>query len=123
MPITEAEYGGALPVDGYGPGFFRIAGEVHHGNVVIEAGSVARWSGYDDRAPLLALAGKVDVLFVGTGAEIAFLPRDLVAELEAAGVMCEPMSTPSAARTYNVLLSEGRRVAAALLAMPSQGAS
>ena len=123
MPITEAEYGGALPVDGYGPGFFRIAGEVHHGNVVIEAGSVAPWSGYDDRAPLLALAGKVDVLFVGTGAEIAFLPRDLVAELEAAGVMCEPMATPSAARTYNVLLSEGRRVAAALMAMPSQGAS
>ncbi|MDF1620684.1 Mth938-like domain-containing protein [Pseudothioclava nitratireducens] len=123
MPITEAEYGGALPVDGYGPGFFRIAGEVHHGNVVIEAGSVALWSGYDDRAPLLALAGKVDVLFVGTGAEIAFLPRDLVAELEAAGVMCEPMATPSAARTYNVLLSEGRRVAAALMAMPSQGAS
>lgn len=122
MPITEAEYGGALPVDGYGPGFFRIAGEVHYGSVVIEAGSVAPWNGYDDRAPLLALSGKVDVLFVGTGADIAFLPKDLVAELEAVGVMCEPMATPSAARTYNVLLSEGRRVAAALLAMPSQDA-
>ena len=42
------------------------------------------------------------------------------AALEAAGVMCEGMSTPSAARTYNVLLSEGRRVAAALLPMPGE---
>ncbi|MFT3689726.1 Mth938-like domain-containing protein [Paenirhodobacter sp.] len=115
MPINPAEFGAALPVDGYGPGFFRIGGAVYRGGIVIHAGGVSPWGGYDDIAPLLGLA---DLLFVGTGAEIAFLPKPFVARLEAGGVMCEPMSTPSAARTYNVLLSEGRLVAAALLPMP-----
>lgn len=126
MPLIEANFGSALPIDGYGPGFFRVAGEVHRGGLVIRAEAAGDWDGYDDLAPLLVLGGKIDVLFVGTGAEIAFLPKPFVAALEAVGVMCEPMSTPSAARSYNVLLSEGRRVAAALLPMPGevpQGAS
>lgn len=123
MPITEVEFGAALPIDGYGPGFFRVAGQVHRGSIVVGAANVGPWAGYDDLEPLLALAGHVDVLFVGTGADIAFLPKPFVAALEAAGVMCEPMSTPSAARSYNVLLSEGRRVGAALHAMPVPSAA
>ncbi|PTV96999.1 uncharacterized protein C8J27_101107 [Rhodobacter aestuarii] len=118
MQIRESSFGGALPVDGYGPGFFRVGGQVHEGGLLIQAEGGQSWAGLDDRAPLLALSGKVDVLFVGMGAEIALLPRDFVAELEAVGVFCEAMATPSAARSYNVLLSEGRRVAAALLPMP-----
>lgn len=121
MPITEAEFGASLPIDGYGPGFFRIAGELVRGAILIEAGAVGPWGGLEDRAPLEALAGRIDVLFVGMGADIAVLPRPFVAALEAVGIMAEPMSTPSAARTYNVLLSEGRRVAAALLPMPEPG--
>ena len=62
-----------------------------------------------------ALAGSIDVLFLGLGADIAIPPRALIATLEDAGVMTEPMSTPSAARSYNVTLSEGRRVACALI--------
>ncbi|HEY0213488.1 MAG TPA: Mth938-like domain-containing protein [Paenirhodobacter sp.] len=118
MPITEAEFGSALPVDGYGPGFFRVGGIVFHSAVVVHAAGVAPWGGYYDLAPLLALANQVDLLFVGTGADIAFLPKPLVAALDAVGIMCEPMSSPSAARSYNVLLSEGRSVAVALLPMP-----
>lgn len=119
MPINAAEFGATLPVDGYGPGFFRVGGVVHHGGIVIHAEAVSRWAGYDDIPPLAALAGQVDILFIGTGPQIVFLPKPFVAGLEALGLMCEPMSTPSAARTYNVLLSEGRRVAAALLPMPA----
>ncbi len=121
MPITEADFGANLPVDGYGPGFFRVADRVIRGSILIEATGVTSWGGLDDRAPLEALAGRIDVLFVGMGADIAFLPKPFVAAMEALGLMAEPMSTPSAARTYNVLLSEGRRVAAALLAMPEPG--
>ena len=73
------------------------------------------WSGLEDAAPLVALAAEVDVIFVGTGTEIAHLPQPLRAALEAAGVGVEAMNTPAACRTYNVLLSEGRRVALALL--------
>jgi len=120
MPLIETDFGSALPIDGYGPGFFRVAGEVHEGGLVIRAERAGDWGGYEDLEPLLALAGHVDVLFVGTGPEIAFLPKPFVAALEAVGVMCEPMATPSAARSYNVLLSEGRRVAAALLPMPGE---
>lgn len=118
MPITEVDYGNGLPVDSYGPGFFRIGGEVHRGNVLVQSDTVTTWGGLDDLDPLIALGGQIDVLFVGTGAEIAYLPKPLLRALEPLGVMCEPMSTPSAARTYNVLLTEGRRVAAALVAMP-----
>lgn len=118
MPLIETNFGAALPIDGYGPGFFRVGGVVYPGGIVIRAQGLIGWEGYADRAPLLALSGEIDVLFIGTGPEIAYLPRDLIAALEQAGLMAEPMSTPSAARTYNVLLSEGRRVAAALLPMP-----
>ncbi len=65
--------------------------------------------------PLLALAGDVDVLFIGTGAEIAHIPATLRNTLESAGLGVEVMNSPAACRTYNILLSEGRRVAAALI--------
>jgi uncharacterized protein len=55
------------------------------------------------------------VIFVGTGAEMAHLPPALRSALEGAGIGVEPMNTPAACRTYNVLLSEGRRVALAAL--------
>ena len=71
--------------------------------------------GRPQAAPLLALAGRVDVLFVGTGSQIAHLPPALRTPLEAAGIGVEMMDSPAACRTYNVLLSEGRRIAAALL--------
>ncbi|MFZ8959647.1 MAG: Mth938-like domain-containing protein, partial [Paracoccaceae bacterium] len=52
---------------------------------------------------------------IGTGAEIAHIPAKLRAALESAGLGVEVMGSPSAARSYNVLLGEGRRIGAALL--------
>lgn len=113
--VHPADYNGAVPVDGYGPGFFRVAGVVHQGPVLVEADGAHPWGGLDDVQALLQLGGRVDVLFMGMGADVAFPPKALAAQLEAVGIMIEPMSTPSAARSYNVTLSEGRRVACALL--------
>ncbi|PIE11372.1 MAG: hypothetical protein CSA72_04445 [Rhodobacterales bacterium] len=115
MRLTEIAFETGVPVDGYGPGFFRIGGEVIEGAVLIAPGGVATWGGLEDADPLEALVGKVDILFLGTGAETAHPPRDLRERLESAGLAIESMASPSAARTYNVLLSEGRRVAVALL--------
>ncbi|PJE34518.1 hypothetical protein CVM52_21840 [Pseudooceanicola lipolyticus] len=115
MRIDEVQFNDARPVEGYGPGFFRIGGEVIHGAVLTGPSGTTGWSGLEDAAPLVALAAEVDVIFVGTGTEIAHLPQPLRAALEAAGVGVEAMNTPAACRTYNVLLSEGRRVALALL--------
>lgn len=115
MKLTPSDFGGALAVEGYGPGFFRVGRTVIQGAVLVTADSADAWGGLDDRAPLLALAGQVDVLFIGMGAEVAHAPADLVAALRDAGVAVEAMASPTAARTYNVTLSEGRRVACALL--------
>ena len=117
MKITEIDYDAAKPIDSYGDGGFRVAGEVHQGNMLIVPDDVLDWGGYGDVGTLLAQAGKVDVLFIGTGAEIAHVPADLRAALEEAGLGVEQMATPAACRTYNVLLSEGRRIGAALLAV------
>lgn len=114
MPMSPTDFAGALSVDGYGPGFFRIAGDVHRGPVIVTAQAVRPWGGLPDDAALLAVAADADLLFVGMGAEIRRLPADLGARLQAAGLMVETMSSPSAARSYNVTLAEGRRVACAL---------
>lgn len=119
MQHPDADFGTSLPIDSFGPGFFRVAGEVLHGPILIHAEAAAPWGGYDDVAPLLALHEIVDVLFIGTGADVAHLPRTLRQQLEDEGLMVEGMATPAAARGYNLLLAEGRRIAAALLPMPA----
>lgn len=115
MQMNEVTYTDVQPVEGYGPGFFRINGKVFEGPILTGPEGTVSWGGYDDPAPLLAMAGKVDVLFVGTGADIAHIPTDLRDVLEDAGIGVDAMSSPSACRTYNVLLSEGRRIALALI--------
>lgn len=115
MRLNEITFTDAKPVEGYGPGFFRICGEVHQGPLLISPKGTVVWGGYTDEDRLLGLAGDVDVLFVGTGSDIAHLPPDLRERLEAANIGVEVMASPAACRTYNVLLSEGRRIALALI--------
>jgi uncharacterized protein len=115
MRLNEVHFDTGRPVDGYGPGFFRIGGTVIEGAVLVTPDSASSWGGLADAAALLALAPSVDVIFIGMGAEIAPLPRNLRDRLEAEGLGVEIMSSAAACRSYNVTLSEGRRVAAALL--------
>lgn len=115
MQLTEITYDSAVPVDGYGPGFFRVADQVIHGPMLITDQRATTWGGVEDLDPLLALIGQVDVVFLGTGADAAHPPRALREALEAAGIGIEAMASPTACRTYNVLVSEGRRIALAAL--------
>ena len=115
MRLTEISYGSAQPVDGYGPGFFRVGGHVLRGPVLITPWDAGPWGGLDDVAAPLSLQGKIDVLLLGMGKDIAHPPAAFRAALEEAGIGIEPMNSPAACRTYNVLLSEGRLIAAALL--------
>jgi uncharacterized protein len=112
----EVSFEGRLPIDGYGPGGFRVAGAVHRGPLALLPEGPVPWGGLPDLAPFLERAGSFDVLLVGTGATMA-PPAGFAAlrgRIEAAGAGVELMATPSACRTYNVMLAEGRRVAAAL---------
>jgi len=117
MQMNEITYSDLVPIEGYGPGFFRIDGQVMRGAILVTPTGARSWDGYDDTASLIALATDIDVLFVGTGAEIAHLPSGFRAALEAAGLGVEAMSSPAACRTYNVLASEGRRIGLAMFAL------
>lgn len=113
MRLNEVTYTDAVPVEGYGPGFFRLGGAVHEGAITVLPDGVASWAGLGDATPFEG--AQIDVLFVGMGAEIAHAPAGFRATVEAMGIGVEVMSSPAACRTYNVLLSEGRRVGLALL--------
>lgn len=120
MRMTEIPLEGQRPVDGYGPGGFRVDGDWHDGSLILLPDGAHGLDGppsIESLAPILAAAGALDILLVGMGSEIAPLPRALRNVLEEAGLGVEVMSTPSACRTYNVLLTEHRRVAAALVAI------
>ncbi len=120
MRLNEVEYDTGTPITGYGPGFFRVGEQPVQGAVLVLPGSVTPWGGFDDLETLLSVADRLDVLFVGMGGEIAHAPEAFRAAMDAAGVGVEVMASPTACRTYNVLLGEGRRVGAALL--PVDGA-
>ena len=115
MRLTEISYGSALAIESYGPGFVRVGTHVLRGPSLITPWDAGSWGGLGDLAAPLSLVGKIDVLLVGLGADVAVIPRAFRDALEAAGIGVEPMNTPAACRTYNVLLGEGRRIAAALL--------
>lgn len=120
MRMNEIEFPDAQPpIDGYAPGGFRVAGRFHDGPILLSPAGLQAWSGGAALDPaavdaILALADQVDVVVIGMGAELRLLPEAVQARFDAAGLGVEPMSTPSACRSYNVLLSEGRRAAAAL---------
>jgi uncharacterized protein len=67
------------------------------------------------------LASDPEVIVLGTGPKNIFPPRELIFALARRGVGLEFMDTPAAARTFNVLASEGRSVAAVLYCTPASG--
>lgn len=119
MKMTEIQFAGRQPpIDGYGPGGFRVGGAWHEGALFLSVRGRAEAPARLDAgaiAPVIEAADEIDVLLVGLGPEIGRLAGPLRETLEAAGIGVEAMATPSACRTYNVLLAEERRVAALLL--------
>lgn len=117
MELNEVNYGEAQPIDGYGPGFFRIGGEAHDAPLAVLPSGVQAWGGVDDAETLLKAEGQVDFILFGMGPDIAHIPAETREALEAVGIGAEVMSSPQACRTYNVLLGEGRRVGLAVLSV------
>jgi uncharacterized protein len=122
--MEPARFPGRAPIEAYGNGGFRFADMSHRGSILALPSGIEAWAvtaAAEIDAPSLQRlfdeADAIDVLLVGTGDEMIPLPADLRAALEAAGLYPDPMSTGAAVRTYNVLLSEERQVAAALVAV------
>ena len=111
-------------IDAYGDGGFRFAEMSHRGSILVLPSGIRAWDATEPRAidagalaPVLAEAGAIDLLLVGTGLDIAPLPEALRRRLREAGIGLDVMQTGAAARTYNILLAENRKVAAALIAV------
>lgn len=124
IEIRQAHFPGRAPIDAYGNGGFRFADMSHRGSLLCLPSGIHGWDATADSALDVALFAKVleeardiEVLLVGTGAEIRRLPDALKARFREAGMASDPMSTGAAVRTYNVMLSESRAVAAALIAV------
>ena len=117
MEINEVSFENSLPVTGYGIGFFRIGTDIFRGNKFIYKNRILDWDGFSDSDVILSYSYEIDVLFVGTGSDIKNIPSVFKKSIEKHDIGIEIMSTPTACRTYNVLLGEGRRIGAALLAL------
>lgn len=118
-----AHFPGQVPVDGYGAGGFSFAQMSHRGSILALPSGIYAWNAdpaaltVADFAPVLAERGRVDLLIIGMGREMARLPKPVREALAATGLMFDPMATGHAIATYNLLLGEKRRVAAALIAV------
>ncbi len=111
-------------IEAYGDLRFRISSVVHHGSVIVLSEATHAWpvetleeAQEAHFAPLAAIADDVELLLIGCGVSIGDPPHFLIALCRASGIAIDPMDTGAAARTYNLLASEGRRVAAALIAV------
>lgn len=122
--IRPAHFPGRAPIDAYGNGGFRFAEMSHRGSILCLPSGIHGWEPADpgafaaaDFEKVLAEAPEIEILLVGTGADIRPLPRELKEALRERRIAADPMSTGAAVRTYNVLLAEDRAVAAALVAV------
>ncbi len=126
MDITPLVPNAAKILQSYGPKGFMISGAVFDTSVIILPEEVLPWPQGTDLtpeafAPVFEAAEKsgCELLLIGTGADHRFLPPTLKAALHARALPHEAMDTGAACRTWNVVLSEGRNAAAALI-LPAQ---
>lgn len=124
-PESEARFPSAAPIDAYGNGGFRFAGMSHKGSILCLPDEIRAWppTAFEDIdetsfRPVSSAKRPPELLLVGTGETLQRLPERLRFGLRSSGVRVEVMATGAAARTYNVLLAEGRSVGAALIAVP-----
>jgi uncharacterized protein len=115
----------SAPIEAYGNGGFAFAEMSHRGSLLCLPDAMWAWPvtkpediNEDSLALVFAAADAIDTLIIGTGTDVWVPPRGLREALRAAGIVLDPMQTGPAIRTYNIMIGERRRVAAALIAVP-----
>jgi uncharacterized protein len=124
LTIRDAHFPGRAPIDAYGNGGFRFAGMSHRGSLLCLPSGIYGWNAPADGklteldlARVFAEAGDIEILLVGTGKDLVPIAVPLRQRLRDAHIIADSMSTGAAVRTYNVVLAEGRAVAAGLIAV------
>jgi uncharacterized protein len=112
-------------VEAYGKGGFYFGDMSHQGSLLFLPDAVWGWDvtrpEQIDRYSLKRVfdnANAIDTLILGTGSDVWIAPRQLRDQLRGVGVVLDVMQTGPAVRTYNIMIGERRRVAAALIAVP-----
>ena len=112
-----------VPIDGYGKGGFRFEGMSHRGSLLCLPSGLWAWPvtlaadlGEAALTPVFAEAAEIDLFLLGIGRERWIMPDALFDRFRALKINVEATRTGSAVSTYNILLGEGRRVAAGLIA-------
>jgi uncharacterized protein len=121
MDLTPVVSAGRQVIERYGPSGFRVAGVIWRGPVLVFPEETRPWTALEDAAvtsdslqPVVDHGG-VQILLLGLGSRMGIVSRELRASLRQSGIVIEAMDTGAACRTYNMLLAEERRVAAALI--------
>jgi uncharacterized protein len=123
MEFTRSAPEGRQVIQGHREGGFTIAGVRHEGSVLVLPDRTYTWPvtelaavTIESLAPITGAAAGIDILVLGCGGGFGQLRADLREALRAHGIVIEAVDTRAACRTFNVLLAEDRRVAAALIA-------
>jgi uncharacterized protein len=124
LDITPMITSGRKIVTSYGDGLFRFGTEKAEGSILLFATEILPWPhtdlesiDIDAFAEVIARSEKIDILLLGMGAHMQPVKTAWRNALRPYGIVIEPMDTGAACRTFNVLQSEERRVAAALIAV------
>jgi uncharacterized protein len=122
--MREAHFPGRAPIDAYGNGGFRFAGMSHAGSLICLPSGIYAWNvtAVDDLTSsafdkVVEEHQQIEILLIGTGNVLVPISPQLRTLFSKHAMSADSMSTGAAVRTLNVLLSEGRAVAAALLAV------
>ena len=118
MQLTPQARDGRQVIERYAASGFRVSGVIYPGPVLVFPDRTEAWAEpaftAERLAPVLAHGG-IELLLLGCGRRIAPISTELRTALKSGGINVEPMDTGAACRTYNMLVAEDRRVAAALL--------
>ena len=124
MDVTPLVPANAPLIKGYGDGGFTIGAKRWEGSVLILPDRILPWTvAHFDHLTLDSLIQVFEArplpefLLIGAGREMRLLDASLRMDIRAKGLVSEPMDTGAACRTWNVLLTEGRQAAAALIAV------
>jgi uncharacterized protein len=115
----------SAPIEAYGKGGFAFADMSHRGSLLCLPDAIWAWQVTKpeeiDEFSLIRVFAKanfIDTLIIGTGTDVWIPPKPLRDALRKVQIVLDPMQTGPAVRTYNIMMGERRRVAAALIAVP-----
>ncbi|MBL4721385.1 MAG: Mth938-like domain-containing protein [Alphaproteobacteria bacterium] len=125
MDISPIIPGDRNVIESYGPGRFLVSQQQYTSSLLVTPSWISLWNvqSYADITleslfRVTETKGEIEVLLIGAGERMQPPSSKLHIALREAGISVDVMDTGAACRTYNLLMGDGRRVAAALVALP-----